>query len=107
MSLLDDDLNVDSVVLVDAILNYIKSNTYLNHRIKWNVVIDDDITDYMNNPESYYLYHTVNILPNNTHMYIIYIYSPMHIRPSYTFAVVNKRYKHVNLKRILDYESTR
>ena len=98
MSLLDDDLNADSVVLENAILNYIKSNTYLNHRIKWNVIVDDDITDYMNNPESYYLYHTANN---------IHIFSSMHIRPSYTFAIVNKRYKHVNLKYILDYESTR
>ena len=104
MSLLDDDLetNVDSVALVNVILKYIKNNTFLNPHIKWNVVADDDITDYTDNPESYYLYHTVNNLPNN-----IYIYSPMHIRPGDTFSVVDRRYKHINLKHILDYEFIR
>lgn len=102
MSLLDDDLNVDSVVLVDAILKYIKSNTYLNQRIKWNVIVDDDITDYMNNPESYYLYQTINNYNFNIH-----IFSSIHVRHTYTYAILNKRYKHVNLKHILDYESVR
>lgn len=101
MSLLDDDLNMDSAVLMNVILKYIKSNTFLNPHIKWNIIVDDDITDYMNNPESYYLYHTINA------NHIIYIYSPMHIRPGNTFSVVNRRYKHINLKHILDYESTR
>ena len=105
MSLLDDDLNMDSAdsaVLVDVILKYIKDNTFLSPHVKWNVVVVDDITDCMNNPEEYYLYHTINNLPNN-----IYIYSSMHIRPGNTFSVVNRRYKHINLKHILDYESTR
>lgn len=102
MSLLDDDLNMDSIVLVDAILKYIKNNTYLNPHIKWDVVADNDITDYMNNPESYYLYHS-----SNTNEYNIYIYSSMHIRPGNTFSIVNRRYKHINLKHILDYESIR
>lgn len=105
MSLLDDDLNMDSAdsaVLVDVILKYIKDNTFLSPHVKWNVIVVDDITDCMNNPEEYYLYHTINNLPNN-----IYIYSSMHIRPGNTFSVVNRRYKHINLKHILDYESTR
>ena len=105
MSLLDDDLNMgstDSAVLVDAILKYIKDNTFLNPHIKWNVIVIDDITDCMNNPEEYYLYHTISNLPNN-----IYIYSSMHIRSGDTFSVVNRSYKHINLKHILDYESTR
>ena len=105
MSLLDDDLNMDSAdsaVLVDAILKYIKDNTFLSPHVKWDVIVVDDIADCMNNPEEYYLYHTINNLPNN-----IYIYSSMHIRQGNTFSVVNKRYKHVNLKHILDYESTR
>lgn len=102
MSLLDDVLNIDSAALVNVILKYIKNNTFLNPHIKWNVVADDDITDYMNNPEEYYLYHS-----SNTNEYDIYIYSSMHIRPGNTFSVVNRRYKHVNLKHILDYESIR
>ena len=102
MSLLDDVLNIDSAALVNVILKYIKNNTFLNPHIKWNVVADDDITDYMNNPESYYLYHS-----SNTNEYDIYIYSSMHIRPGNTFSVVNRSYKHINLKHILDYESTR
>lgn len=104
MSLLDDDLNMgsaDSAVLEDVILKYIKNHTFLSPHVKWDVVVDD-IADCMNNPEEYYLYHTINNLPNN-----IYIYSSMHIRQGNTFSVVNKRYKHVNLKHILDYESTR
>jgi hypothetical protein len=67
-----------------------------------NGAVDGDITDCMNNPEEYYLYHTINNLPNN-----IYLYSSMHIRPGNTFSVVNRSYKHINLKHILDYESTR
>ena len=97
MSLLDDDLNMDSTTLEYAILKYIKNNTYLNPHIKWNVIIDD-ITDYMNNPKSYYLYHTLDS---------ICIYSSMQIRPSNTFSIVNRRYKHINLKHILDYEYIR
>ena len=61
MSLLDDDLNIDSAdsaALVDVILKYIKNNTFLSPYVEWNViVVDDDITDCMNNPEEYYLYH--------------------------------------------------
>ena len=106
MSLLDDDLNMgsaDSAVLEDVILKYIKNHTFLNPHVEWNViVVGGDITDCMNNPEEYYLYHTINNLPNN-----IYLYSSMHIRPGNTFSVVNRSYKHINLKHILDYESTR
>lgn len=102
MSLLDDDLNMDSAALENVILKYIRNNTFLSPHVKWSIVIDDDITDYMNNPEDYYLYHTINNLPNN-----IYIYSSMHIRPGNIFSVVNRRYEHINLKHILDYESIR
>ena len=101
MSLLDDNFNIDSIVLSNMILKYIKCNTRFDPCIKWNIVIDDK--KYMDNPKSYYLYYSIDYINSS---FSIYIYSSMDIRLGNILSVINKNYKPVNLKDIIDYEFT-
>lgn len=104
MSLLDDNFDIDDIdpiVLSNIILKYIKCNTRFDPCIKWNIVIDDK--KYMDNPKSYYLYYSIDYINSS---FSIYIYSSMDIRLGNILSVINKNYKPVNLKDIIDYEFT-
>ena len=107
MSLLDDDLetNMDFTVLSDKILKYIRKHCiHLNNsNFECNVIFDDNIIDYMESPQSWWLCYSVDSM---NQIYNIYMRRTRGMINSNLYTVVNKNYSPISLKYIL-YESVR
>lgn len=107
MSLLDDDLetNMDFTILSDKILKYVRKHCiHLNNsKFEYNVIFDDSIFDYMESPQSWWLYYSVDSI---SQIYNIYMRHTRCMINSNLYTAVNKNYSPISLKYIL-YESTR
>lgn len=107
MSLLDDDLetNMDFTILSDKILKYIRKHCiHLNNsNFECNVIFDDSIFDYMESPQSWWLYYSVDSI---SQIYNIYMRHTRCMISSNLYTAVNKNYSPISLKYIL-YESIR
>lgn len=96
MSLLDNDFEIDSAAISNRILKYIDSiPKYHNLSKNWKVIIYNNV-NYINDPGSWYLYYFGDY---------IYIYSVNDMRLGMVYAIYDRGYKHVNLKKVLEYES--
>lgn len=107
MSLLDDDLetNMDFTILSDKILKYVRKHCiHLNNsNFECNVIFDDSIIDYVESPQSWWLYYSVDSIGQ---IYNIYMRHTRCMINSNLYTVVNKNYSPISLKYIL-YESAR
>lgn len=107
MSLLDDDLetNADFTVLSDKILKYVRKHCIhlCNPSFECNVIFDDSIIDYVESPQSWWLYYSVDSI---SQIYNIYMRHTRCMINSNLYTVVNKNYSPISLKYIL-YEPIR